>query len=217
MLTVEFHCHTRHSPDSLASPAALVETCRRRRIDRVVVTDHNCISGALEAQQLDPARVIVGEEVLTTRGELLCAFVTEEIPSGLPPLDAIARLRQQGAFISVSHPFDRLRSGAWTLPDLLEIAPHVDAIETFNARCLLPRFNRLAAAFAHEHDLAATSGSDAHTLPELGRALMRLPDFHDAESLSRVIRRAEHVHASSGLLARFGSRYAALRQKLGKQ
>ena len=216
MLALEFHCHTSHSPDSLVSPAALVETCRQRGIDRVVITDHNRISGALEAQQLAPELVIVGEEILTTRGELLCAFVKEEIPSGLPPREAIDRLRTQGAFISVSHPFDRLRKGAWELPDLLEIAPLVDAIETFNARCLLPAFNRRAADFARQHSLAGTSGSDAHTLVELGRALMRLPDFHDADSLRRAISEAEHLRSSSGLLARLGSRYAALRHKLSR-
>lgn len=214
MLTVEFHCHSSHSPDSLVSPAALVDACRRRGIDRVVVTDHNRISGALEAKELDPERVIVGEEILTTRGELLCAYVVEEVPVGLKPEEAIARLRAQDAFISVSHPFDRLRKGAWALDDLLVIAPLVDAIETFNARCLLPAFNRRAAAFAQEHDLPGTCGSDAHTRPEYGRATLRIPDFHDADSLRGVIRQAEQVHGASGLLARLGSRYAALRHKL---
>ena len=60
---------------------------------------------------------------MTTRGELLAAFVTEEVPSGLSPQEAIQRLRSQGAFISVSHPFDVMRHGHWDLPDLLEISP----------------------------------------------------------------------------------------------
>jgi len=68
-LSVEFHCHTVFSKDSLTSPRKLVETCRRRGIDRVVVTDHNTISGALAAQVIDPELVIVGEEIMTTKGE----------------------------------------------------------------------------------------------------------------------------------------------------
>ena len=82
---VEFHCHTIFSKDSLTRPAALVEACRRRGIDRVIVTDHNSIAGARAAQAIDPERVIVGEEIMTTRGEMLAAFVTEEIPAGLTP------------------------------------------------------------------------------------------------------------------------------------
>ena len=145
---VEFHCHTNFSQDSLVTPAQLLAACRKREVDRVVITDHNTIQGALEAQALDPERVIIGEEILTQQGELLAAYVREEIPEGLPALEAISRLREQGALISVSHPFDVTRSGHWQLRELEKIAPLVDAVEVFNARCLLKKFNHQAAAFA---------------------------------------------------------------------
>ena len=106
MLSVEFHCHTVFSKDSLTSPQKLVDTCRRKGIDRVVVTDHNTIAGARAAQKLDPERVVVGVEIMTTRGEILAAFVKDEIPARLSPQETIKRLREQNAFISVSHPFD---------------------------------------------------------------------------------------------------------------
>ena len=83
MLRIEFHCHTRYSKDSLASLERLVKACHRKGIDRVVVTDHNSIAGARAAQELDPELVIVGEEIKTTRGEILAAFITEEVPAGL--------------------------------------------------------------------------------------------------------------------------------------
>ena len=141
---VEFHCHTIYSKDSLTTPERLVKTCRRKAIDRVVITDHNTIAGACAAQVLDPELVIVGEEVLTTQGELLAAFVLEEIPARLSPQEAIRRLKDQGAFISVSHPFDVYRGGHWEEADLLEILPDVDAIEVFNSRCWSPEFNHRA-------------------------------------------------------------------------
>src|SRR5512138_402692 len=158
MLRTEFHCHTVFSKDSLTPPARLVETCRRKGIDRVIVTDHNTIAGALAARALDPGRVIVGEEILTTRGELLAAFLTEEVPPMLTPEETIRRLRAQDAFISVSHPFDAMRTGAWREPDLLAITPLVDAIEVFNSRCVRPSYNVQAAAFARLHNLAGTVG-----------------------------------------------------------
>ncbi len=110
-MRLEFHCHTIYSPDSLTKPEALLKACARKGIDRVVVTDHNTIRGALEARKIDPQRVIVGEEIMTQQGELLAAYVQEEVPKGLPALEAIAALRDQGAFISVSHPFDITRRG----------------------------------------------------------------------------------------------------------
>ena len=105
-IQIDFHTHTSASKDSLTSPERFVAAARRKKLDRVVVTDHNGIAGAQAAYALDPERIIVGEEIMTTKGEILAAFVTEEIPRGLSPLETIKRLRGQGAFISVSHPFE---------------------------------------------------------------------------------------------------------------
>lgn len=190
LLRTEFHCHTIYSKDSLTQTEKLVETCKRKKIDRVVVTDHNTIEGALRCKEIDPERVIVGEEIMTTEGELLSVYVREEIPPGLPPMEAIGRLREQGAFISVSHPFDKHRSGHWDEENLLKILPYVDAIETFNSRCMLPRFNFQAQEFAVKHGIPGTYGSDAHAAFELGRGTLLLPPFDDAEGLKNSIRNA---------------------------
>lgn len=214
-LTVEFHCHTAASADCLTPPADLVRVCATRGIDRLIVTDHNTISGAHAARALDPQRIIVGEEIMTTRGELLAAYVREEVPKGLEPLEAIRRLREQGAFISVSHPFDRFRSGGWREDDLLAILPHVDAIETFNSRCIPASFNQQAAEFARAHNLLGTVGSDAHSLKEVGRATQNIPPFHDANSLKESLSHAMPRCRRSGFGVRLASRYAVLARRMG--
>ena len=214
MFSVDFHSHTIASKDSLASPERLLAVCRLRGLSRLVITDHNTIAGALVAQRLDSQRVIVGEEIMTARGELLAAYVTEEVPPGLSPRETIKRLRGQGAFISVAHPFDAWRSGHWELDDLLEIAPLVDAIEVFNARCMRPGANRLAMAFACEHNLPGTAGSDAHAAFEVGRACLVLPQFEGADGLRAVIRQGRVEGRVSPFWVHFVSRYAALRGRL---
>jgi predicted metal-dependent phosphoesterase TrpH len=217
MLTVDFHCHTYYSKDGITSLEILLATCQRKNIDRVVVTDHNTIQGALLARQMDPVRVIVGEEIMTRTGELLAIYVSEEVPRGLAPQEAIKHLREQGAFISVSHPFDAMRSGHWEPRDLLSILPSIDAIETFNARCLWPGFNRQALAFARQHGLPGTAGSDAHIAFELGRAALRMPDFHDAESLRAAIRQGQQQGGLSPAWVHFASTYAKAYKRLRKQ
>jgi predicted metal-dependent phosphoesterase TrpH len=187
-----------------------VQACRRKGIDRVIVTDHNSIAGARAAQALDPELVIVGEEILTTGGELLAAFVTEEVPAGLSPREAIRRLKDQGAFISVSHPFDIYRGGHWDEADLLEILPEVDAIETFNSRCWKPEFNDQAQAFAQQHNIPGTVGSDAHATLELGRSLLMLEQFEGPEELRAVIRRGVPQTRWSPPWFHFISRFAVL-------
>ncbi len=208
MLNVEFHSHTIYSKDSLTTLEAALSASQRKNIDRLVITDHNTTEGARKAYQMAPERVIVGEEIMTRKGELLAAYVSEEVPKGLEPQDAITRLRAQGAFISVSHPFDSWRSGHWRTADLLAILPLVDAIETYNARCLLPGFNHRAQVFARQHGLHGTAGSDAHAASEIGHATLFLPDFHDAESLRVAVRQGQIRGSLSGFWVHLLSTYA---------
>lgn len=213
MLKLEFHCHTNASKDSLSKPKDLIKTARRKGFDRLVITDHNTIQGALAAQKLDPELVIVGEEIMTTCGEILAAFVTEEIPAGLTPQETIKRLKEQNAFISVSHPFDTLRKGAWLESDLLQIIHQVDAIEIFNSRCLNPIFNTQAKAFAEKYNLAGTVGSDAHANFEVGTSAMELNLFQGADGLRKVIRQAKYQTRLSSWFVHFVSRYAFIKKK----
>ena len=214
MLNLEFHCHTNVSKDSLVRPEDLIHTARKRGIDRLVITDHNSIAGALAAQRLDPELVIVGEEIMTTSGEILAAFVTEEIPAGLTPGETIRRLKDQGAFISVSHPYDTHRKGGWKEADLLEIVPYVDAIEIFNSRCLDAQFNVRAQAFAEKHNLAGTVGSDAHALFELGRSVMMLDQFEGPDGMRNVVKQAEFKTRLSPWWVHLFSTYAKYRKKI---
>ena len=213
MISVEFHCHTYASKDSLTRPVDLIATARLKGIDHVIITDHNSIAGAREAKEIDPELIIVGEEIMTTKGEILAAFVTDEIPPRLTPSETIRRLKEQGAFISVSHPFDVLRAGGWKENDLLEILPFVDAIEVYNSRCMFPWFNRQAKGFAQKHNIAATVGSDAHAAFEVGRSLVQLDQFSGPDEMRNVIRKGIQKVRWSPPWFHLISRYASLMNK----
>ena len=213
MVKAEFHCHTCNSKDSLLSIQDLLITCQSKGLQRVVITDHNDIQGAVEANALDPHRFIVGEEIMTQQGELLGYFLKEQVQAGLSPMETIKILRSQGAFISVSHPFDDFRSGHWSSENLMNIVPYIDAIEVFNSRCLFRRFNTRAKNFAQEHALLGTVGSDSHYAGEVGSATLSLPDFNDAASLKDALATAQpHLKLSSPWV-HFYSRQAAWQKK----
>lgn len=190
-------------------PERLLAHCDKIGLDRFAVTDHNVIEGAFLIQAMAPERVIVGEEIITTRGELIGYFMSEWVPPGLEPMAAIHRLRAQGAVISVAHPFDTVRSQHWSKEDLLAIAPHVDAIETFNARCMNDKPNQQAAAFALQHDLLSTVGSDAHSLWEVGRASLYMPSFNDSAGFLQALHSAQPETQLSPSFVHLFSRYAA--------
>jgi len=199
VIRAEFHCHSVYSSDSLVRVEDFIAACKQKNIDKLAITDHNCLDGALRAHALAPQRVIVGEEIQTTQGEILGYFMCEEIPAGLEPLEVIRRLKDQGAFISVAHPFDPNRDAThWQLGTLEAMLPFLDAFETFNARCLRQTYNDQAQIFAQEHGLAGMAGSDAHSIFELGRATMLLADFNNAMELRTALENAQwDVHLSS--------------------
>lgn len=215
---VEMHSHTIWSKDCVARFERIIQLCEKRNIDRIAITDHNTADGALAMKKLAPELVIVGEEIMTPKGELLGYFMKESIPEGLSPQETIKRLRDQGAVISVSHPFDRLRKGAWKEPDLLEIIDQVDAIEVFNARCMFPEDNLKALQFAQKHNVLGTIGSDAHTFFEYGTAygVMR-PFADDPEDFLDALREANHNQRLSSWLVHLGSKVAKWSKKLKLQ
>src|SRR6185503_8867121 len=151
-----------------------------------------------------------------TQGELLAYFVQEVIPAGLSPAETITRLRAQGAAISVSHPFDRLRGGAWREADLAAIVALVDALEVFNARCLFPADNARALAFAVEHGKLGTVGSDAHSHRELGRAVLRMPPATTGAELTAGLAGAERRTRLSSPAIHFTSRFAKNWKRLAR-
>lgn len=215
-LQVELHCHTSASVDSLVPVEKYLSRCKALGIDKIAITDHNEIHAAQSAKAMAPEMVIVGEEIQTTKGEIIAYFVKEWVPPGLDPIETIERLREQGAVISIPHPFDPFRGKDWDPGDLEALVPYLDAVETFNARCFGKQANLAAADFAKRHGLLETVGSDAHTLNELGRATLRMPDFSDAESFRAGLRQAQKITQLSPFFIHFYSSIAKLVKNLRK-
>lgn len=212
---VDLHSHTVYSKDCLTRPQDLIDRARARGLDKIAVTEHNTLSGALAAKQLAPDLVIVGEEIKTTEGEIIAYFVQEEVPAGLKPPEAIARLRAQGAVISIPHPLDSLRNSAMGMESVMRVIKQVDALEVINARCVRPKDNDAAAELARQHGKLRTAGSDAHTLFEVGRAWMEMPPFEDdATSFLIALQQARPAGGISPFWPHFASTYAKWRKRI---
>jgi hypothetical protein len=199
------------------TPEQFVAACRRKGIDRVAITDHNAIAGALAARQIAPDLVIVGEEIKTDCGEIIAYYLKEFVPPGLPVREAIARVRAQGGVVGVSHPCDRYRREAMGADRLLPIIDLVDALEVFNARCLAQGDNDCARSMAEQHGKLMFAGSDAHTALELGRATVRMPPFDSPESFKVSLRQAHLQARLSSPLVHFASTYAKLVKRMARR
>ena len=169
------------------------------------MTDHNEISGALEAaagagRGSAGVKVIVGEEVKTAgQGEVIGLFIEEKIPRGLSLQETVAEIQRQGGLVYVPHPFDRMHS----VPDyehLLPILDDVDAIEVFNPRVAIGAFNDEAARFAAKYRIVAGAGSDSHVAQGLGSVRIRMRDFDGPQEFLQSLRDADILTRPSSLL-----------------
>jgi hypothetical protein len=172
---VDLHCHTRASFDCLSAPKTVVRAAADRGLTHLAITDHDRIDGALEARELAPAglTVIVGEEVRTRDGDLICVFLDAAIPPGMSAFETIAAARELGGLVGIPHPFDRLRGSLMRDARMEALGSSVDWVETHNAR-LIGRGNERAAEFARAHGLPGLAVSDAHSILEVGVAYTRL-------------------------------------------
>jgi glycosyltransferase involved in cell wall biosynthesis len=200
-IDVDLHMHTDHSHDCATPVEVLLATAKARGLGAIAVTDHNEISGALEAQaKASGIKVIVGEEVKTAdQGEVIGLFLTRLIPKGLTLQETIAEIKRQGGIVYVPHPFDRMHA----VPDyehLMAVLDDVDAIEVFNPRVAIHEFNEEAARFAAKYRIPAGAGSDAHVAQGLGSVRIRMPDFDGPEEFMEALREADIVRTPASLL-----------------
>jgi predicted metal-dependent phosphoesterase TrpH len=219
----DLHLHTHHS-DGAATVRELLEHVARTDLRVIAVTDHDTITGALEAQRLAVAygvEVIVGEEVSTQAGHLLVLFLEAPLPPGRPLDETVAAARAQGALVIAPHPFGMLvpslgRTGLTRRFSNPAWCALVDAVETFNAGLWAPRNNDLAARFATAHGLPTIGGSDSHHLPTVGLGYTVFPG-RTAADLRRAIvagqTRAAGVSWGALRVAEVGTRLA--RRSLG--
>jgi hypothetical protein len=203
LIDVDLHMHTDHSPDCATPVEVLLATAHTQGLGAIAVTDHNEISGALEARaqaQDAGVKVIVGEEVKTAgQGEVIGLFIEQKIPRGLSLEETVAEIKRQGGLVYVPHPFDRMHS----VPDyehLLKILDHLDAIEVFNPRVAIGAFNEEAARFAAKYRIIAGAGSDSHVAQGLGTVRIRMRDFDGPGEFMQSLRDADILTRPSSLL-----------------
>jgi len=198
LIQVDLHVHTKHSSDALTSLEEVIEAVQRRGLAGVAITDHNSIAGALELQRMAPFTVIVGEEIMTTKGEIIGLFLQEHIRPGQTPAETIACIREQSGVVYIPHPFDAYRDSRLCEHVLMEVIDEVDALEVLNARVTLPAHNERARDLAQMYHLLGGAGSDAHTPFEIGQAYVEMQPFADKPGFLRSLA-SGHIGGSLSL------------------
>ena len=201
---IDLHCHTNASFDCLSAPKAVVRAAADRGLTHLAITDHDRIDGALEARELAPTglTVLIGEEVKTREGDLICVFLDEVIPPGMSARETIAAAREQGALVGIPHPFDHLRGSLFRDEAMEALGASVDWVETHTAR-LVGRGNEQAAGYAGYHALPGVAVSDAPSILEVGVAYTALDgDLSTPAGLKAALANVQVVPGRASLYIR---------------
>jgi len=197
MLRLDLHLHSHYSHDGRSSIPQLIERARVCGLDRLALTDHNIVEGALELALVAPELAIVGEEAKTMEGEVIGLFITRRIPPFLAPEDTLDLVHEMGGLTYIPHPVDRSRSH-FRAERVVQLAGRIDIIETYNPWCDAAT-NQAAARLAEELGKVTATGSDAHSVEELGRSWMEMDEYEGTLDFLEKLRHARHVvTASSG-------------------
>ncbi len=210
LIRLDLHVHSSASFDCEVAPEQVAARCRRLGLAPVILTDHNSIEGALRLQATE--RVVVGEEVLTTGGELIGLFLKEPVPAGLAPKESALLIKSQGGLVYLEHPYDQFRRHL--TEDAIEaLADLVDIVEVFNGRSD-EKANRRAEDLCGTLGAAPGAGSDAHKIGEIGSAYVEMEDFEGASDFLAKLHAAQIVVGRSKLLL---TAEAKLRHKIRRR
>jgi len=210
MMRIDFHVHTGYSYDSVIHPKALA--IRSKELGVIpAVADHNSMLAHQELRQ-EGALFIPANEYRTDKGDLIGLYVERNLAKGIPFMEAVDSIREQGGLAYLPHMYDAGRDGICERG----LAEKADIIEVFNARCMDSRLNDRAAEFSRRSGIPGAAGSDSHFLFEFGRTYTEVPGF-DLESpkeLLKVLPKAKHVTVKAPMVVRGTTTLVAVAKRL---
>jgi predicted metal-dependent phosphoesterase TrpH len=181
-MRIDLHIHTR--PRSLCSAMdseQLVEAARQAGLDGICLTEHQNRWPREEVEELsrtEGIRIFQGNEVTTTRGDILVLGYDRDIKGVVAIQDLRKEVEAVGGLMIAAHPFRGfLLFGIGQLQLSLEQAckrdvfKYVDGLEISNSKVTDPE-NEMARQVGERLGLVGVAGSDAHYPEEVGKCVM---------------------------------------------
>jgi predicted metal-dependent phosphoesterase TrpH len=186
MYKVDLHTHSTASPDGGISVEQYQKILESGMLDYIAITDHNRIDFAKELHEKLGEPIVVGEEIMTSVGEIIGLYLTERIKPGLTPLETVKQIKDQNGLVYIPHPFETVRKGM--LPSMLEeLIDYIDIIEICNGRALLQDRSAQAAVWSKLNHKTGAASSDAHGYHGIGRTYTQVHEKPERDNLLELL------------------------------
>lgn len=212
MHKVDLHTHSTASVDGGIKPDQYRHLLEVGVLDCIAITDHNRIDMAVSLSRDLGDKIIVGEEITTTGGDIIGLFLQSPISPNLAPVETVKIIKQQGGFVYIPHPFEMVRSGL-TEHTLDEIIEYVDIIEVYNGRAIFQNRGPQAVAWAKLHQKLRAASSDAHGLKGVGSAYTTTEHLPKKENFLEVLGKGHLISSRPPFVSLFSPKANRLRKR----
>lgn len=199
----QFHVHTEYSEDSDMKLNDLYKELKKNNIKGIAITDHNTVKGAIKFKKLygKDIDVIVGEEIMTTHGEVIGLYLREEIKKDQSVKSTIKQIKEQGGIVYIPHPYDLKRIKTCINKEILKNnVDDIDIIEVFNGRCVNNKFNDIAGQICNEFNKTPICGSDSHSKYELRfNQVLFYTDIITRQNLINELAKSNHINKKNNI------------------
>lgn len=187
---IDLHTHSIISQDGGITPNQYAHMLEKEVLDCIAITDHNETKFAHALAKKFGKKIIVGEEITTTDGEMIGLFLQETISKGLTAKVTAQKIHEQGGLVYIPHPFEIFRRGL-KKKVLEEIISDIDIIEVFNARAKWRGKSDQALSFAQKYALACAASSDSHCLQGMGSSFSIVSEIPTNNSLVNLLTKGQ--------------------------
>jgi predicted metal-dependent phosphoesterase TrpH len=213
MYKLDLHTHSTQSPDGGISTAQYRHILETGLLDCVAITDHNSVSLARQLHDELGDKIIVGEEIMTTEGEIVGLFLSEVVQPHQTPLKTIQDIKSQGGLVYIPHPFETVRKGLH--PQIMEeLAEYIDIVEICNGRAFAQNRSDQAVVWARMNRVLGAASSDAHGIRGIGKTYTQVGELPTRESLIEVLKSGIPMTARPSMRSLLYPKYHRARKKI---
>lgn len=194
-MKIDLHCHTKYSYDGSSSIEKIITHAKKVGLDGIAITDHENTKGWAEAIELGKKHnflIILGEEIKTSKGDVLGLFLKQQINGHKKdPRWVMEEIRKQGGLVIIPHPFHGTEKFKDDITKYLDL---VDAIEVFNGRMPIVKSDTKALEFAKKYKLGMTGGGDSHYYKAIGYTYTEFNGATEQELKEAILRKQTKIH-----------------------
>lgn len=214
MYKIDLHTHSTASSDGGLSLAHYKKILDSGVLDCVAVTDHNRIDFAILLREELGEQIIIGEEIMTTDGEIIGLFLEQPIRPQLSAQETIGQIKDQGGLVYLPHPFETVRKGL--RPELMEeLHKQIDIIEICNGRALAQNRASQAVVWARLNNVVGAASSDAHGWRGIGKTYTSVKDLPTRDNLLSTLGSGIPITDRPSLRALLYPKFNRMRRRLG--